>query len=123
MREVNTSASVDSELTLLYQQLHGATIPMPGPTQQSLLPATRRPFPSSAIPHVSGDSARRLRHGEMKGLVDRALLARNTGKFVIDVRADNDTPGNQWLRAAALLLPKDRVILDDTASVLTHQKT
>ena len=60
--------------------------------------------------------------GEMKGLVDRALLARNTGKFVIDARADNNTPGNEWLRTAALLLPKDRVILDDSAAVLTDQK-
>src|SRR5207249_3573716 len=59
---------------------------------------------------------------DLKSLVDRALIARNTGKFVIDVRADNNTSGNQWLRAAALLLPKDRLILDDTAKVLTGMK-
>ena len=48
--------------------------------------------------------------------------AHNTGKFVIDLREDNDTPGNQWLRAAALLLPKDRVILDDSKTVVMNQK-
>ena len=53
--------------------------------------------------------------------MDRALLARNTGKFVIDARAENATPGNEWLRAAALLLPKDRVILDDSPAVLANQ--
>jgi uncharacterized protein (TIGR03790 family) len=59
---------------------------------------------------------------DLKTLVDRAPLARNIGKFVIDVRADNATPGNQWLRAAALLIPKDRLILDDSPKILTNIK-
>jgi uncharacterized protein (TIGR03790 family) len=58
----------------------------------------------------------------MKALVDRALLARNTGKFVIDLKKGDSTPGNQWLRAAALLLPKDRVIFDDSPAVSMNQK-
>lgn len=57
---------------------------------------------------------------DLKRLVDRAPQARNTGKFVIDLRANNYTPGNQWLRAAALLLPKDRVIFDDSAKILSN---
>ncbi len=56
---------------------------------------------------------------DLKRLVDLAPQARNAGKFVIDLRADNATAGNQWLRNAALLLPKDRVILDDTAKILS----
>ena len=57
---------------------------------------------------------------DLKRLVDRAPQARNTGKFVTDLRANNSTSGNEWLRAAALLLPKDRVILDDTAKILSN---
>jgi uncharacterized protein (TIGR03790 family) len=57
---------------------------------------------------------------DLKRLVDRAPQARNTGKFVIDLRANNATPGNQWLRNAALLLPKNRVIFDDTSKILRN---
>src|ERR1019366_5471032 len=56
---------------------------------------------------------------DMKALVDRALQARNTGRFVIDLKDSDTTPGNQWLRTAALLLPKDRVIMDESATVLS----
>ncbi|HVV45201.1 MAG TPA: TIGR03790 family protein, partial [Bryobacteraceae bacterium] len=56
---------------------------------------------------------------DMKALVDRALVARNTGKFVIDLKARDTLPGNQWLRTAALLLPPERVVLDDSATVLS----
>jgi uncharacterized protein (TIGR03790 family) len=38
---------------------------------------------------------------------------------VIDLKARETDAGNQWLRTAALLLPQDRVILDETATVLT----
>ncbi len=118
----NTSASVDSELTLLYQQLHGVTNPLAGPVTNPFFRQRDAPFRHPQFPMYLVTRLAAYDMADMKGLVDRALLARNTGKFVIDVRADNNTPGNQWLRAAALLLPKDRVILDDSAEVLTNQK-
>lgn len=118
----NTSASVDSELTVLYQQLHGATIPLPGPLNNPFFRQLDSPFRHPQFPMYLVTRLAGYDVGEMKGLVDKALLARNTGKFVIDARADNNTPGNQWLRTAALLLPKDRVILNDSAEVLTNQK-
>lgn len=110
----NTGASVDSELTVLYQQLHGATIPLPGALNNPFFRQRDTPFRHPQFPVYLVTRLAAYNMAEMKGLVDKALLARNTGKFVIDVRADNDTPGNQWLRTAALLLPKDRVILDDS---------
>lgn len=118
----NTGASVDSELTVLYPQLHGVTIPLAGWVNNPFFQKRDAPFqhPLFAMYLVTRLAAYDM--GEMKGLVDRALLARDTGKFVIDVRADENTPGNQWLRTTALLLPKDRVILNDTAEVVTHQK-
>jgi len=53
---------------------------------------------------------------------DRSLIARNTGKFVIDLSNAEDAQGNDWLRDAAILMPKERVVMDATTSVLTNQK-
>ena len=114
----STGASVDSELTLLYQRLHGAKIPLPGPFANPFFEKRNAPFRHPQVPMYMVTRLAGYDMADMKALVDRALLARNTGKFVIDLRADNSTPGNQWLRTAALLLPKDRVILDDTEKVL-----
>ena len=55
----------------------------------------------------------------VRALVDRALEARNRGKFVIDLKSITDTDGNEWLRTAAILLPKDRVMLDEGGKVLS----
>jgi len=118
----NPGASVDSELTVLYQRLHGATIPLPGPVNNPFFGQRDAPFRHPQFPMYLVTRLAAYDMAEMKGLVDKALLARNTGKFVIDVRANNNTPGNQWLRTAALLLPKDRVILDDSPAVLMNQK-
>lgn len=114
------TASVDSELTLLYARLHGAVIPLPGPVPNPFFRKRDTPFrhPVFAMYLVTRLDGYDL--NDMKALVDRGLKARNTGKFVIDLRQDNNTPGNEWLRAAALLLPQDRVVLDDSAAVLQN---
>ncbi|HTA42518.1 MAG TPA: TIGR03790 family protein [Bryobacteraceae bacterium] len=118
----NTGASVDSELTVLYEQLHGGTIPLPGMVRNPFYQQRDTPFRHPFFPMYLVTRLEAYDIGEMKGLVDRALIARNTGKFVIDARADESTPGNQWLRTAALLLPKDRVVLNNSAEVLANQK-
>lgn len=118
----STSASVDSELTLLYSKLHGATVSLPGPVPNPFFGKRDSPFRHPQFPIYLVTRLAGYDMTELKALVDRALLARNTGKFVIDLRADNATPGNQWLRAAALLLPKDRIVVDDTAKILTDIK-
>jgi uncharacterized protein (TIGR03790 family) len=41
---------------------------------------------------------------------------------VIDLKLRETNDGNQWLRNAALLLPKDRVIIDDSDTVLSGIK-
>lgn len=119
---LDPGASVDSELTLLYQKLHGATIPLPGPRINPFFRQRDSPFRHPQTPMYMVTRLAGYDMTDLKALVDHALIARNTGKFVIDLRADNATAGNQWLRAAALLIPKDRLILDDTAKVLTGLK-
>lgn len=118
----NDAASVDSELTVLYQKLHGRTPPIPGAIPNPFFRQRDTPFRHPQFPIYLVTRLAAYDMAQMKGLVDRALIARNTGKFVIDARADDSTAGNQWLRTAALLLPRDRVVLNDSAAVLTDQK-
>jgi len=118
--ELRTEASsVDSELTLLYQRLRGVVIPLPGPVnnpffRQRDTPFSHPVFPIYLVTRLDGYSM-----ADMKALVDRGLQARNTGKFVIDLKGSDSTPGNQWLQTAALLLPPDRVSIDQSPAVLS----
>ena len=59
---------------------------------------------------------------DVKGIVDRSLAARNQGKFVLDLKSDDDSEGNNWLRTAALALPKERVVMDESTKVVTGEK-
>lgn len=113
------TSSVDSELTLLYARLHGAAIPLPGPVNNPFFGQRNTPFKHPLFQMYMVTRLDGYTMADMKALVDRGLEARNRGKFVIDLRADNETPGNEWLRTAALLLPKDRVIVDQSAAVLS----
>jgi uncharacterized protein (TIGR03790 family) len=116
------AAAVDSELTLLYSDMRGQPHAVPAgihnPFFGKAYAAFRHPdFPIYLVTRLTGYD-----FADVKGLIDRALLARNHGSFVIDLKKFDDGPGNGWLRDAARALPKDRVILDDTAKVLYQQR-
>jgi uncharacterized protein (TIGR03790 family) len=51
---------------------------------------------------------------DVERMIDRSLNARNRGKFVFDSRAGDSDGGNAWLREAAQMLPKERVVIDET---------
>jgi uncharacterized protein (TIGR03790 family) len=115
------AASVDSELTLLYSDMRAKPHALPAgianPFFGKVGAVFRHPdFPIYLVTRLAGYD-----FADVKGLVDRALLARNRGKFVIDLKATDSTPGNKWLREAARALPRDRVVLDETARVLSDQ--
>lgn len=114
------AASVDSELTLLYSRLHGVKVPLPGPAHNPFFGHRNAPFRHPAFPMYLVTRLDGYNLTDMKALVDRGLNARNTGKFVIDLKHFDSTNGNQWLRAAALLLPPGRVVLDDSATVIAN---
>ena len=120
------TASVDSELTLLYQRLHGAHVPLSGPAPNPFFRQRDAPFRHPQFPMYLVTRLAAYDLAEMRAMVDRALIARNKGKFVIDLKASEPTEGNsdgnQWLRTAGFLLPKDRVVIDETAEVITNQK-
>lgn len=115
------AASVDSELALLYSDMRGKPHALPAgianPFFGKMGAVFRHPdFPIYLVTRLAGYDFQ-----DVKGLVDRALLARNRGKFVIDLKASDSTPGNDWLRQAARALPRDRVVLDQSAAVLSNQ--
>ena len=115
------AAAVDSELTLLYSDMHSKPHALPAgianPFFRKLDAVFRHPdFPMYLVTRLAGYD-----FADVKGMIDRALIARNRGKFVIDLKATDSTPGNTWLREAARLLPRDRVVLDVTPRVLYNQ--
>ena len=116
------AASVDSELTLLYSDMRGRPHSLPGAIPNPFFAETNVPFRHPHFPIYLVTRLAGYDFDDIKGLVDRALSAHNSGKFVIDLKADDSSPGNDWLRAAALALPKDRLILDDSATVLYNQR-
>ena len=114
-------AAVDSELTLLYEEIHGHLHPLQGMVRNPYFgraDAFRHPnFPIYLVTRLSGYD-----FADVKGLVDRALRAKNIGKFVLDLKASDNTPGNAWLRDAARQLPPDRVVIDDTSRVVMDER-
>jgi uncharacterized protein (TIGR03790 family) len=115
------AASVDSELTLLYQDLRGLQHALSGPIRNPLfarrgIKFSHPDFPMYLVTRLTGYD-----FVDVKGMIDRSLVARNQGKFVIDLSSSGDEPGNDWLRTAALTLPKDRVVFDESAKVLLNE--
>ncbi|HWF09756.1 MAG TPA: TIGR03790 family protein [Bryobacteraceae bacterium] len=116
------AASVDSELTVLYSRLHSVNVPLTGPITNPFFGRRNTQFQHPAFPMYLVTRLDGYTLDDMRALVDRSLAARNAGKFVIDLKARETTPGNQWLRTAALLLPENRVVLDDSSKVITGIK-
>ena len=115
-------AAVDSELTLLYSDMrgrpHALAGSIPNPFFGKRDAVFRHPdFPIYLVTRLTGYD-----FADVKGIIDRALAAKNRGKFVIDMKSNDDAPGNDWLRDAALALPKDRVVFDDSTKVLYNQR-
>jgi uncharacterized protein (TIGR03790 family) len=111
-------ASVDSELAVLYQHLHGAKPVLEGPLPNPFYGRRDEPFGHPRFPIYLVCRLAAYDVAEVKGMIERALAAENRGKVVLDLRGEDSTQGNGWLRTAALLLPKERVALEETAKVV-----
>jgi len=115
-------ASVDSELALLYGKLKGAKVQRMGWVANPMYMRRETPFQHPAIPIYVVTRLAAYDLNDVKAMIDRSLAARNRGKFVLDLQSEKDDAGNNWLRTAALLLPGDRTILEETTRVLYNQK-
>ncbi|MEO8658675.1 MAG: TIGR03790 family protein [Bryobacteraceae bacterium] len=111
-------AAVDSEMTLLYQRLHGQRPPIAGAIANPYF-ARGDPFQHPDFPIYLVTRLAAWDVDGVKKLIDRGLDARNTGRVVLDQRADGSDQGDQWLREAARGLPSDRVVLDDSTRVVS----
>ncbi len=116
------AASVDSELAALYARKHGTAMPAKGAINNPFFRQLTEPFSHPKFPIYLVTRLAGYNFGDVQGLIDRSLAAKDKGMFVFDVRADNNSGGNDWLRAAARSLPKERVLIEDTAKVLYDQK-
>lgn len=115
------TAAVDSELALLYGKLKGRTFPTAGPVENPFYRQRETPFEHRAFPIYLVTRLAAYSIEETKALIDRGLRAENRGRIVLDMKDAEEGEGNSWLRTAALLLPKDRVVLDESKAVLTKQ--
>ncbi len=116
------SASVDSELTLLYLKVLGKTFPVAGPLNNPFFGHLDAPFRHKSFPIYLVTRLAAFDFADVQGLIDRSVAAKDAGNFVVDVREDNNTEGNGWLRQTAALRPPKRLVLDETAKVLYDLK-
>lgn len=115
------AASVDSELTLAYSDLHGRPHPLPAGVPNPFFGKVTAPFRHPDFPIYLVTRLAGFDFDDVKGIIDRALVARNRGNFVIDLRGTDNTQGNRWLLEAASRVPRNRLVLDLTRNVLYHQ--
>jgi uncharacterized protein (TIGR03790 family) len=114
-----TRASVDSELTLLYRRLTGATVPVRGPVVNPYFQAESGPVPVFTrtdqdiylVTRLDGFTV-----ADVRDLIDRASAPQASGLFVFDQKTGGASPGgDQWLRQASdalrTVVPPDRVRL------------
>jgi uncharacterized protein (TIGR03790 family) len=114
------SASVDSELTLLYGRLKGAKFAAPGGIANPFYGKAAARFEHGKFPIYLVTRLAGYDFADVQAMIDRAMTARNRGKFVFDMKGGGGN-GNEWLLEAARALPVERVVLDQTAAVLYHE--
>jgi uncharacterized protein (TIGR03790 family) len=117
-----TTCAVDSELTLLYAKMRGGKFRTNGLVPNPFFEKRDMPFQHPRFPMYLVTRLAGYDFEDVKRIIDRSLEARNRGKFVIDLKSSDNEAGNDWLRAAAKLLPADRVVLDETDKVLYDQR-
>ena len=116
------AASVDSELTLLYGKLKGRDYPAAGPVENPFFGERDAPFRHPRFPIYLVTRLAGYELASVRTLIDRSLKAGNKGKIVLDLKSESDQTGNDWLRTAAILIPEDRLVIDESQQVLYEQR-
>jgi uncharacterized protein (TIGR03790 family) len=116
------TAAVDSELTLLYMKMRGASFARKGVVPNPFFGQRQKRFDQGAFPmYLVARLAAYDVHTVLR-MIDRSLAAKNTGKVYLDAKSDEAGSGDGWLRDAAVRLPDGRAVYDDTSRVLYGQK-
>ena len=116
------TASVDSELALLYSDLRGQKHPLGGPLTNPFFRQRDADFGHPRFPIYLVTRLAAYNLAGVKAMIDRSLAATNVGKFIVDLRSGEDEGGDMWLRNAAILIPKARVVLEESSTVVYGQK-
>jgi uncharacterized protein (TIGR03790 family) len=127
-----TTASVDSELTLLYRRLAGGEPLLAGPLANPYFLGDAPVAQAKLFGHQASDLYLVTRldgytvDDVLKEIEHGASPVRE-GRILLDQKAGlNDAGGDAWLKAAADWMTAhgfgDRVVLDTTSRVLTHEK-
>jgi uncharacterized protein (TIGR03790 family) len=111
----SSAASVDSELTLLYSKLAGRTFALEGGVNNPYYRSRDEPLNHARHPIYLVTRLAGYTFDDVRAMVDRSVAAVNRGKAVIDLRGDNSTPGNEWLRNTARRIRPERLLLEETA--------
>ncbi|MBV6432101.1 MAG: hypothetical protein IANPNBLG_02237 [Bryobacteraceae bacterium] len=116
------AASVDSELTLLYADMHGRAHRLPGLIPNPMFGKPGAKFDRKQFPLYLVTRLAAYDFSDVRAMVDRSLAAVNRGRVVLDLRSSGGQAGDEWLRDAAIRLPANRVFLDETSAVVYHQR-
>ncbi len=116
--QMTERASVDSELTLLYGKIQGSRFERPGMLNNPYFMKREEQFGHPRFPIYLVTRLAGWDVADVKALIDRSLLARNRGQFVLDLSPQTNAAGNDWLKTAAILLPEARTTIDETRKVL-----
>lgn len=118
-KETTRTASVDSELAALRLRLAaGSTLGLAGPLPNPYFRAKGGEPPIFLVTRLTG-----FTFADARALVDRAMAARPEvtarGRIVLDQHEPGfDSPGNFWMRTAAGLFPRERVIWEQSRAVV-----
>jgi uncharacterized protein (TIGR03790 family) len=127
-----TAASVDSEVSLIYARLSGATVPTSGPFPNPYFLGERpiddaRQFHREAFSIYLVTRLDGFTVADVLAMIDRGAAASSNGRFVLDGKAASNEIGNNWLRASAerlraLGVGADRITFDESATVIADQE-
>jgi uncharacterized protein (TIGR03790 family) len=126
-----STASVDSELALLYRSRFGGRgLVAPGAQANPYFLGTRPLSEATQFSHKTFDIFLVTRLDgytveDVMGLIERGRAPVADGRFVLDMRASINAAGNSWLQTASDRLEasgwKGKVVLDQTSKVLTGE--
>ncbi|MCC6394656.1 MAG: TIGR03790 family protein [Bryobacterales bacterium] len=116
------AASVDSELALLYADMHAPPHRLPGLIPNPMFGKPEAKFDRKQFPLYLVTRLAAYDFSDVRAMIDRSLAAVNRGRVVLDLRSSGDATGDEWLRDAAIRLPAGRVFLEETSAVVYHQR-
>lgn len=118
---LSETAAVDSELALLYRDMRGQPHESPSGIANPFFGKVNAPFRHPDFPIYLVTRLAGYDLADVQGIIDRASVAKNRGVFVIDLKGSDNGVGNKWLLRAAAQLPRQRVVLDQSSTVIYNQ--